>query len=211
MMRLHAQRRLFRIYTKTGDKGTSMLFNGTRRRKDDAVFAALGDSDELNAAIGVARAQMNQQSTNAEYARLGLQLSIVQARVLDVGSAIATPLGQSSEKRQARAAFNEDEASTTAQLEQWIDEMDEQLPPLREFIIPGDCVISSSLHVARAICRRTERSVTPLVLAGECDPDTSIYLNRLSDYLFTAARLVAPHDTKRHEAPSHAKLVNAKK
>ena len=186
---LRISRRALRIYTRTGDAGTSSLFNGARRRKDDAVFAALGDSDELNAALGLARAQC-ELSGGDRCEQLLPQLAQVQSRILDLGSAIATPLTQSSDARLQRAAFDDASAHVT-QLEGWIDEMDSQLPPLRNFILPGGGVAAASLHVARAVCRRTERSVVPLALAGDCETDVAMYLNRLSDYLFVAARHAA--------------------
>ena len=187
-------RRSFKIYTKTGDKGSSSLFNGERRRKDDKVFVALGDSDELNALLGVACAhcEVDGESGNARSAALVPHLNVVQSRLLDMGSAIATPLTQSSEKRLQRTAF--DSGGDALQLEQWIDAFDAELPPLRNFILPGGGLPAASLHVARAVCRRAERSVVPLVLDGDCDVSAQIYLNRLSDYLFTAARYVATHE-----------------
>lgn len=185
----------FKIYTKTGDKGSSSLFNGERRRKDDLIFTALGDSDELNAALGVARAhcEVEGDGGNARALLVVPHLSAVQSRVLDLGSAIATPRTQSSEARLERTAFDDDGGSTL-ELEQWIDSMDTELPQLRNFILPGGGVPAASLHVARAICRRAERAVVPLVLGGDCDAAAQVYLNRLSDYLFTAARYVATHE-----------------
>ena len=201
--------RTFKIYTKTGDEGESSLFNGQRRRKDDLVFAALGDSDELNAAIGLARAHceasaVTGSSTESDFLRRRMelvpQLSVVQSRLLDLGSAVATPLTQSSEKRLARTSFD-DGGSSTALLEQWIDEMDAQLPPLRNFILPGGGLAAASLHVARSVCRRAERAVVPLVRDGECESAAAMYLNRLSDYLFVAARYAADGDVVYQKAP----------
>jgi len=116
------------VYTKTGDEGTSSLYNGTRRPKNDDFFSALGDVDELNASIGLAR----------EYCRVGsvgieAQLVEIQSRLLDAGSAIATPQSSSSAEQLARAAFPPD---LTPKLENWIDEFDAELPPLKNFILP---------------------------------------------------------------------------
>ena len=188
-MLMRVCRRSFKIYTRTGDQGTSSLFNGQRRRKDDLVFKALGDSDELNAALGLARAYCEVDGSVRSAALLD-PLGKVQSRLLDLGSAIATPLGQSSEKRLARVAFDDSGTSTT-QLEQWMDAMDAELPELRNFILPGGGVPAASLHVARVVCRRAERSVVPLVLEGDCEEAAAVYLNRLSDYLFVAARYVS--------------------
>ena len=179
----------FKIYTKTGDQGNSSLFNGERRRKDDLVFAALGDSDELNAALGLAHAHC--EADGGERAVVLLpQLGTVQSRLFDLGSAVATPRTQSSAARLERTAFD-DHGASTAELEQWIDALDAELPPLRNFILPGGGLAAASLHVARSVRRRAERSIVPLVLDGECEDAASIYLNRLSDYLFVAARYVA--------------------
>lgn len=178
-----------RIYTRTGDAGSSSLFNGERRHKNDIVFTALGDSDELNAAIGVARAHC-ELGGSARTELMVPQLAVVQSRLLDLGSAVATPAATSSAARLDRVLFD-DGGANTALLEGWIDELEVALPPLRNFILPGGGVAAASLHVARAICRRSERSVVPLVLAGDCDGAVAKYLNRLSDYLFVAARTAA--------------------
>uniref|UniRef100_A0A1D2A1B6 Corrinoid adenosyltransferase MMAB n=1 Tax=Auxenochlorella protothecoides TaxID=3075 RepID=A0A1D2A1B6_AUXPR len=167
-----------KIYTKTGDKGTSSLYTGERRAKDDATFAALGDVDELNSAIGVA----------GEHVR-GLDPSMaLQSRLLDVGSAVATPLASASEAKLRRAAFD---PAHTPLLEAWIDEASAELPPLTNFILPSGGHAAAALHLARSVCRRAERAVVPLVGAGATDEAVGVYLNRLSDYLFTAARLAA--------------------
>lgn len=166
-----------------------MLFSGQRRRKDDTVFTALGDSDELNAAIGLAAAHCATSGGERGQSLL-VQLQTVQSRLLDVGSAVATPRSESSSQRLERTSFDGDGGGSKT-IEAWIDGMDAQLPPLRNFILPGGGVAAASLHSARAICRRAERSVVPLVLDGECDDAVAVYLNRLSDYLFVAARFVA--------------------
>lgn len=118
------------MYTKTGDKGTSSLYNGTRASKTDAVFAALGDTDELNAAIGLAREHCAELS---DVGSLVDQLVVIQSRLLDAGSAIATPTSSSSEAQLERVTFDEAHVEV---LEEWIDEMDETLPPLKNFILP---------------------------------------------------------------------------
>ena len=120
--------RRVRVYTRTGDKGSSSLYNGERRPKDDACFAALGDVDELNACLGLARVYCA-----ALGAPLDAQLTEIQSRLLDVGSAIATPPATSTAVQLDRAAFP---AHCTADLERWIDAMDDELPPLRNFILP---------------------------------------------------------------------------
>lgn len=107
--------------------------------------------------------------------------------MLDVGSAVATPQHSSSASKAARASFQA-AGTAVAQLEQWLDTLDARLPPLRNFILPGGGVAAASLHAARAVARRAERSVVPLVRDGHVDAAVGVYLNRLSDYLFVAAR-----------------------
>lgn len=190
------------VYTRTGDGGQSSLFSGERRHKDDPIFEALGAVDELNAAVGMACAHCEAMASGAHATGsaapppgpegLGWllpQLSQVQARLLDVGSAVATPQPTSTSKRLERVRF--DGAGEAATLESYIDAMEAHLPPLTVFILPGGGAPSASLHVARAICRRAERSVFALVRRGECDAGAAIYLNRLSDYFFVAARFAA--------------------
>jgi ATP:cob(I)alamin adenosyltransferase len=175
--------RRIHVYTKTGDKGTSSLYNGERRDKDDAIFSALGDVDELNAAIGLAN-----EFVTSEGVGISEQLTEVQSRLLDVGSAVATPVDASSPAHLSRVIFSGDHAM---QLERWIDAMDDELPPLKNFILPSGGLASAHLHVARTICRRAERSVTPLSREGHVSPIVAQFLNRLSDYLFVAARFAS--------------------
>ena len=123
-----ADRRRIRVYTRTGDKGETSLYNGTRHRKDELYFACLGDVDELNACIGLAREHCSQTSVGIED-----QLVEIQSLLIDAGSAIATPTEGSSPEQLARANFGGHHA---AMLEGWIDAMDDQLPPLKNFILP---------------------------------------------------------------------------
>eukprot|EP00892_Ulva_mutabilis_P007331 jgi/Ulvmu1/4970/UM207_0014.1 len=176
----------FKIYTKTGDKGTSSLFNGERRGKTDPFFAALGDVDEVNACVGLASAHCLKAEANSGREKLVQQMGEIQSRLLDVGSAVATPLENSSERKIAIAQFAPDHSS---QLEQWIDELDAELPALTTFILPSGGQTSAQLHVARAVCRRAERAV--VALEDAVPSSVRIYMNRLSDYLFTAARYAA--------------------
>lgn len=197
----------FKIYTKTGDKGTSALYNGQRLPKDDGIFQALGDVDELNSAVGVAR-----EFCDDRHKALLEQLEVVQSRLLDVGSAVATPADKSSESKLQRVRFD---ASSTEQLEKWLDAMCEELPPLRNFILPSGGKAAGCLHLARSVCRRAERSVVPLVREGLCDHQVGIYLNRLSDYLFTAARFAAAKEEqpevvyKKMEGSDQRELVSS--
>lgn len=130
-----APRRL-RIYTRTGDKGQSSLYNGKRESKAATVFSALGDTDELNANIGVAFeacAALAGAAPDEQWLALLQRLGYIQSRLLDVGSAIATPLDSSTEEQLRRAAFPD---GAIGELERWIDEMELSLPVLRNFILP---------------------------------------------------------------------------
>jgi ATP:cob(I)alamin adenosyltransferase len=116
------------------------------------------------------------------------QLEIVQSRLLDVGSAVATPLDKASKQKMQRAAFPKGLAED---VEKWIDDHDEQLPPLKNFILPSGGEAASFLHMARTICRRAERRIVPLIREDMLQEEVGQYVNRLSDYLFTAARVAA--------------------
>ncbi|XP_025892496.1 cob(I)yrinic acid a,c-diamide adenosyltransferase, mitochondrial [Nothoprocta perdicaria] len=121
------------------------------------------------------------------------QLHKVQCMLQDVGSNIATPLSSARQAHLKRTSFSE---KPVLELEQWIDKYSEELPPLRAFILPSGGKSSAALHVSRAVCRRAERCVVPLVQAGEADPNVAKYLNRLSDYLFVLARYAAMKEGK---------------
>lgn len=189
MHRSRASDRRFRIYTKTGDKGASSLFNGERRAKTDPFFAALGDIDEVNACIGLASAHCLRAQEKAGKQKLTEQLGEIQSRLLDVGSAVATPLESSSDRKIAITQFSQEHSEL---LERWIDELDTELPALTTFILPSGGQISAQLHIARAVCRRAERAV--VVLDDAVPNSVRVYMNRLSDYLFTAARYAAMQD-----------------
>eukprot|EP00158_Paraphelidium_tribonemae_P001588 Partr_v1_DN24572_c0_g1_i1_m19885 putative methylmalonic aciduria (cobalamin deficiency) cblB type len=185
--------RRLKIYTRTGDKGTSSLFTGERRDKDDAIFEAMGTVDELTSMLGLAR----EYALEASHDQVCGQLERVQSRLQDINSNIATPRQseRSSEHKLQRTMFDPDGADTK-QLEQWIDEMDEHLPELKQFILPSGGKCASTVHVARTICRRAERRVHALARDHVADRECGIYLNRLSDYLFTAGRFAAMREGK---------------
>lgn len=172
-----------KVYTRTGDKGQSSLYTGERRRKNDDVFHALGDVDELNAYIGIAREHCRAAGNTPE---LTEHLDEIQCRLMDVGSHLATP--RSDEGESAKMQRTKVQDAWVARLEQWIDAMDSDLPPLKNFILPSGGPGSSALHLARTVCRRAERTVVPLVESGVADGAAGRYLNRLSDFLFVAAR-----------------------
>nr|VZI47148.1 unnamed protein product [Spirometra erinaceieuropaei] len=210
--------RPIKIYTRTGDKGSSALFNGERRPKTDEVFHALGTIDELSSSIGLALAHLTErqgilskfvtQNPNYDLDRLRQQLLSIQCRLQDLGSCVATPIPNVADtasekeeigtrpKRHARVNFPAHAAPQ--ELEPWIDEMTAQIKPLRKFVLPSGGVVATSLHVARTVCRRAERAIVAVNEARTSVGDSlaveaaaTTYINRLSDYLFTAARFAA--------------------
>lgn len=184
-----SERKKSSIYTRTGDSGTSSLYNGERRSKTDLTFEALGNSDELNAAIGLAREYCADANNGID-----TMLEEIQSRLFDLGSAVATPQDNSSSEKKAYTAFP---SSCTSQVEAWIDELDSQLPPIKNFVIPSGGLSSVHLNLARTICRRAERSVIPLVEDKHVDAEVAKYLNRLSDFLFVAGRAAVAREGKK--------------
>lgn len=184
------QIRSMKVYTKTGDKGTSGLFNGERRQKDDDIFEALGACDELNASIGIA----SEHCDIGGHSEVSSLLEEVSSRLFDVGTAIATPVNTTDSK--SKLAHSSFDPKHTDWLEKMIDQMDLELPPLKNFILPSGGLASSHLHHARTLARRAERRVWPLIRSNQVEQSVGIYLNRLSDFLFTSARLVAKRSGK---------------
>mmetsp|Transcript_13496 Transcript_13496/g.13565 ORF Transcript_13496/g.13565 Transcript_13496/m.13565 type:complete len:241 (-) Transcript_13496:95-817(-) len=177
------------IYTKTGDGGSSMLYNGERRSKSDVVFEALGNQDELNACLGIAREYSELNSIGLE-----TMLIEIQSRLFDVGAAVATPVDNSTEEK---LKYTKLSPLFTQQVEEWIDDLDLSLPPLQHFVIPSGGLCSTHLNLSRTVCRRAERSVTPLISSNQVDPEVGRYLNRLSDLLFVAGRIAAVREGKK--------------
>ena len=165
-----------KIYTKTGDAGETSLFDNTRVSKADARVDAYGEVDELNACLGAARAAGVGEDVSAALEQIQKDLFALGSRLADPSARIA--------KRVAKAAVTE---ADVERLEQTIDRLESEVPPLRRFILPGGALAGSLLHLARTVCRRTERRVIALD-AGE--PILIVYLNRLSDLLFVMARAV---------------------
>ena len=179
------------IYTRGGDKGRSSLFNGERRAKSDLVFEALGSGDELSAFLGQAKSACQLLPLSPDvHLPLSSLIHHVQESLLRVGSHLATPpsslsSSSSSSNKIIRTQFD---GTLVSWLEKCIDRMDCQLPPLTSFLIPRGGT-SGTLHQARAVCRRFERDVVRLVESGHpVDPDVPKFVNRLSDFLFMAAR-----------------------
>lgn len=178
--------RLNRIYTRTGDRGTTALARGGRRRKNDLRVEAYGTIDETNAAIGVARL-----SLAAEDAIVDMMLARVQNDLFDLGAELASPRteGETDENSGARLTVTQPQVE---RLEKEIDELNAGLAPLTSFVLPGGTAAAVHLHLARAICRRAERIMFALADApGESVDEPALrYVNRLSDLLFVAARYV---------------------
>ncbi|HEY3283615.1 MAG TPA: cob(I)yrinic acid a,c-diamide adenosyltransferase [Armatimonadota bacterium] len=166
-----------RIYTRTGDEGETGLIGGMRNRKDSARIEAYGSLDELNSALGWC-------VCCPDVGELADVLNRVQSDLFCLGSELATPPAKGK-----AAAMVELEQEAVDRLEAEIDRAEEQLPPLRQFILPGGSEGAARLHLARTICRRSERRVVTLAAMEPVRPTAIRYLNRLSDLLFTLARL----------------------
>jgi cob(I)alamin adenosyltransferase len=173
------------IYTRTGDKGETGLGDGSRRSKNDARVAAMGDIDETNCAVGLALIAVRNASDAADLA-IEPVLTRVQNDLFDLGADLCLPR-QPDEKTGAvlRLAPSQVQA-----IERAIDALNERLHPLRSFVLPGGSAAAAALHQARAICRRAERVIVALAaIEGEDVGEAALaYVNRLSDYLFVAAR-----------------------
>ena len=168
-----------KIYTKTGDDGHTALFGGGRVEKDHVRVEAYGDVDELNAVIGAARA-------TDMMPRVDEILAPVQRDLFAIGALLATPHPEKHKEQLEKARLSD---KRIAQLEQAIDDCEEELEPLKAFILPGGTAKSSALHVARTVCRRAERSVITLQRTDAVPQIIVVYLNRLSDLLFVLARV----------------------
>jgi cob(I)alamin adenosyltransferase len=168
-----------RIYTRTGDTGSTGLFGGGRVSKANPRVDAYGEVDELNAVLGWAAA------TVADGWIRG-RLHELQTDLFTVGAHLATPEAAEGRKRPALPALPEGRAED---IEAWIDQADADLEELRSFILPGGTAGAAALHLARTVCRRAERRVVELAANEPVDPLILVLLNRMSDFLFTAARL----------------------
>ena len=165
-----------KIYTRTGDDGETGLFDGTRVSKADPRVSAYGEVDELNAWLGLARASLNDSQLSGMVEHIQRDLFALGARLADPAHKIAD--------RVTKANVSDGDA---ARLEQWIDTLEADLPPLRRFILAGGSPAGAAFHVARTVCRRAERSIVSLG-PQSVDQELLIYVNRLSDLLFVMAR-----------------------
>jgi cob(I)alamin adenosyltransferase len=175
---------LNRIYTRTGDDGTTALGTGERRAKNDLRIEAYGTIDEANSAIGLARVAT---ASEAVCARIDAMLLCVQNDLFDLGADLCVPPGMKGEPKPLRIV-----QSQVDRLERAIDELNVELAPLRSFVLPGGSPAAAALHHARTVTRRAERLLVALAAAPgeEVGGPALRYVNRLSDFLFVAARYV---------------------
>lgn len=190
-----------KIYTKTGDTGKTSLFGGTRVPKYHLRIEAYGTVDELNSYIGLIRDQKIDQHTTEILLK-------IQNELFTLGSMLATPPEKEILKSgKERLNINKVSEESVALLENEIDLMNESLPPMSHFILPGGHTTVSFCHIARCICRRAERITTQLSDESTINPKILVYLNRLSDYLFMLARKLTI-DNQAQEIPWIPEKVN---
>ncbi len=170
--------RLTRIYTRGGDKGTTALANGNRVSKTSARIEALGTVDELNSHLGLLITQLDAQPS------LQQTLMLRQHELFDLGGELAV----------ADPDYVVICAEMISGIEQELDQLNQQLPPLKEFILPGGTPAAAQCHVARTLCRRAERRLTAVAESEAVNPEAVAYLNRLSDLLFVCCRVIARHN-----------------
>ncbi|BBB27255.1 cob(I)yrinic acid a,c-diamide adenosyltransferase [Amphritea japonica] len=170
--------RLTKIYTRTGDKGTTSLANGSKVNKDHPRIETLGDADELNCLLGVLIAELTAQEP--------LRKLLIQCQndLFDLGGELAV----------ADPDYQVITAAVITEMEQQIDRLNSHLPPLKEFILPGGNRVAALCHQARSVCRRAERRIVELARQETVNQEAATYLNRLSDLLFVAARILARQD-----------------
>jgi len=166
--------RINRVYTRTGDTGQTSLVGGARVSKSSARVDAYGEVDELNSVIGIARAR----TTDPQIDKV---LGVIQNDLFTLGADLASPSDVSVPRI---------EESFITKIEQFADEFLSELEPLKEFILPGGVDAGAALHLARTVARRAERRVVALSEAEQLNPETIVYLNRLSDLLFILARVI---------------------
>jgi cob(I)alamin adenosyltransferase len=164
-----------KIYTRTGDEGETGVIGG-RCNKDDVRVEAYGTVDELNAFVGEAISRLDPE----KFADLIADLTEIQHELFDAGGDLA----QAGKKRHYQV-----KAEMVTRLEEWIDKYEAECPPLQRFILPGGTTASAALHLCRVVARRAERRVVTLCREQETNPEVRRYLNRLSDFFFTVARV----------------------
>lgn len=173
------------LYTRTGDLGKTSLIGGVRVSKSSPRLEAYGTVDELNAWIGVINADANMPAEQTEI------LEYVQHKLFDLGAYLATPTPADGSMPQITTLGQ----PTISRIEHAIDTLDELTPPATQFVLPGGCQLSATVHVARTVCRRAERAMIALTDVDEyVDPAAIRFINRLSDYLFILSRYVNHHN-----------------
>jgi cob(I)alamin adenosyltransferase len=168
-----------KIYTRRGDDGSTGLFGGPRVRKDDLRVAAYGEVDELNSSLGMAREELRDERQKD----LAAIVDRLQSELFTLGSELATPDAEAAPKEVPRVT-----AEYVSRLEGEIDRLTAELPPMRNFILPGGSRPGAALHLSRTICRRAERKTVELSRDSGVSSEALAYLNRLSDLLFVMAR-----------------------
>ena len=170
-----------KLYTKSGDDGTTGLFGGQRVSKDHPRVEAYGSVDEFNAAVGLAAAACDTNNTTHE--RFAAILHDLQSRLFDIGADLATPPGDQHESKIARITDEQ-----VAEVEKWIDEIEAANEPMTHFILPGGTELAARLHVARTVCRRAERRIIHAAREETIGENLRRYFNRLGDLFFAMAR-----------------------
>ena len=182
-----------KLYTRTGDDGTTGLFSGARVSKDHPRIEAYGTVDELNAVLGMVRSACD--PAHRFEARLSEIITGIQSRLFDIGADLATPEGA---KQQSKIHRIDD--ADVAEAETWIDEVDAANPPLRTFVMPAGTELAARLHLARTVCRRAERAIISLGSIEPVGDPLLRYMNRLSDLFFAMARR-ANHERGQADVP----------
>ncbi len=176
--------KITKVYTRTGDAGQTGLVGGKRLPKDHPRIESYGSVDELNSVIGLALSFLAKKEASKRREKLGLILEAIQQKLFDAGSELATLPGDEYEGQITLQAEN------VEWLEEIIDAMNEELQPLKSFILPGGTSLNAFLHQARTVCRRAERDILKLNQIDLVNPEIIKYINRLSDFLFVAGRWV---------------------
>ena len=188
-----------KLYTRTGDDGTTGLFSGARVSKDHPRIEAYGTVDELNAVLGMVRSACD--PAHAFEARLAAIVTCIQSRLFDIGADLATPEGAKQQSKIHRI-----DNADVAEAEAWIDEVDAANPPLRTFVMPAGTELAARLHLARTVCRRAERTIISLGSIEPVGDPLLRYMNRLSDLFFAMARR-ANHERGQADVPWTPKSV----
>lgn len=192
--------RITRVYTRKGDDGTTGLVGNRRVPKDSPRISAYGSVDELNSAVGMARALLEQDSSDLpEHSRDHVlnQLADLQNFLFTVGSELATPM---EDRWDGMPVVEKKDVDA---LEKTMDALNDDIPPLEDFVLPTGTPSSSALHLARTICRRSEREVLTLSREEQVGDQVIPYLNRLSDYLFVLSRWLCIHSGREETTWNH--------